>query len=394
MKKINTFIFFFSGIFLSLSAYPCSNVMVSGDGFAAVARSMDLEANTGNLFGLGLAGEKNTSNINIPQQYPIKAITWKNKYSFLGQTGFGLPIICDGINSQGLYAGFLYLPGMARYPNYNPKDNRRELAVTNTINYILGTSRNVTDALKNLNHVQLVFSAVQVNKKFATFPVHLVIRDKTGHSAVIEWVNHKTRVYDNAGPVLTNSPSYPWQVKNAKKYNYTFTGNTNKKWDGLYMNGSGFYGIPGDWTPPSRFVRLTQVTRHMPKPANEKQALYLSYSALQSAIVPLGANSAASIWLSLSDLKNSTYYFRPIFFVVSDKNDIQTYKMSPAYGQELQGYNVKQFARKYNQHTQLPKNWIHVKIKQGNIAKNIKQLNAEALSPTSGKSTVKFKLVN
>ncbi len=381
-------------LLFSQLAFPCSNVMISGNGFSAVARTMDLESNTGDTFGLGLVGEHNTSNINMPQKAAIKAVSWSTQYPFLGQTGFGLPNLLDGINSKGVYAAFLYLPGISKFPFYNPKDKRPELAITDLINYILGTSNSVKDAINHIRKFQLVFGAIQVGKYFASFPIHLIIRDRSGHSAVIEWINHKTHIYNSAGPVLTNSPAYPWQMKNAKRYNYTFTGNTARKWDGLYMNGSGFYGIPGDWTPPSRFARAAQVIRHLPKPANETQAMYLAYSAIQSDVVPLGSNSAATIWMSLSDLKNSTYYFRPIFYVVSDNKGIQTYKMSPAYATTLKGYHVADISRKYKSSATLPKQWVHARIQQGTIAPNPKQLVDEALSPTPGPSKVKFRLVN
>ena len=68
--------------------------------------------------------------------------------------------------------------------------------------------------------------------------------------------------------------------------------------------------------------------------------------------------------------------------------------MSPAYSQNLQAYSVSKIANKYANSTKLPKNWTHALIKQGAIAPNIKQLKAEALSPTPGRSSVKFKLIN
>ncbi len=314
MRKLVLILPFVAAGFLSVSAtsQACSDIAVTGNGFAAVARTLDFEANTGSLFGLSHVGDKNTSNVNWPQSFPVHAKSWVTKYSFMGQTAFGTNVILDGINSQGVYAGFLYLPEFTRYPVANAKDSRPELAVTDTANYVLATADSVNQAVKELKQVQLVKSAVQKGSKFLFVPVHLVIRDKTGNSAVVEWIDGKTVIHQPAGDVLTNSPPLDWQLNNAKKYDYTSTSNTNRKWDGHYMNGSGFYGVPGDWTPPGRFARAAAVLKSMPKPNSESQALALAYQALQTVAVPLGVNPSPTLWMSLADLKNNIYYFHPV----------------------------------------------------------------------------------
>ena len=48
-------------------------------------------------------------------------------------------------------------------------------------------------------------------------PAHAAIYDSTGKGIVVEFVGGKMYVYDNIG-VMTNSPTYNWQVTNLRNY--------------------------------------------------------------------------------------------------------------------------------------------------------------------------------
>lgn len=111
-------------------------------------------------------------------------------------------------------------------------------------------------------------------------------------------------------------PPYDWQIDNAETFNDTISGkNKDIKFDNSYMNGSGFYGVPGDWTPPSRFVRAYQLIRNMPKPKTTNQAKALALEALHTVEVPLGVNPAPTAWETMADLVNAKYYFKNLFFI-------------------------------------------------------------------------------
>jgi penicillin V acylase-like amidase (Ntn superfamily) len=350
------------GLFLSValmgSVFACSNVAVSGNGYTAVARSMDLTINTGNVFALGRRGEKNTSDLNMG---PADAtpVTWVNSHNFMGQTGMAGPDILDGINDAGVYVGFLYLPAVTQYPAYHAKRNKPVLGIANLLNYILGTSSSVNEALKKLSQVQLVISAAPLYPKkqkgvYAIFPIHAVIRDKTGDSAVLEFVGGKTVIYHPAGNVMTNSPVFSWQLKNAAKYHFATIQESHKTFDGLPMHGSGFWGVPGDWTPPSRFARATQVVRNMPTPKNEQDALQLAMMALETMQVPLGTNPSATIWESLADLNQSIYYFKNMYSV-----EKPTYYHSVLNVMHpWQRYNLPKIA----QEKSLPPTWVSARL--------------------------------
>jgi choloylglycine hydrolase len=402
---------------LSTISLACSNIFVSGpNNIAAVARTMDLELNTGDTFGFGGVGWKNTSNIDMPQKGPIHGMKWTNKYGFIGQSMFKTYVITDGMNSQGLYAAWLDLPDVSLYPSYNPMNKKPEIGIGDLTDYVLGTSKNVPEALANIKKTQPILDALSLKIKnkmyFGGSAVHLVLRDEAGNAAVVEWTkfkgkpvmhyyfhkagtdtvvesmpnqNTKPIVFKNAlGSATTNSPDYAWQLKNTAKYNSLFTGSTGKRWGGAHMNGSGMYGIPGSWTPPSRFARGTQLVRVMPKPQTENEAMVLAYEALETMITQIGTNPAASLWATMSDLHNKIYYFKPLLYVAPNFKTNHLAIKVPPFDTPWQKYDVKQLTAANT----VPQGWIKAQASQGEVATKAQAAKVKQMtySPTPGKS--------
>ncbi len=379
----------FIGLFNLSSTFACSNVFITGNHCAVVGRTMDFPFNTGGVVGYGLKGDKNVSFLNMeaPSLQP-KATVWVNQHNYLGETFLDSNVVIDGINDAGVYAGFLYLPDFTEYPVYNSHDKRTLLSATDTINYILGSASSVDEALKLIRQQQIVMSGAEtkVDGKSGIYiatPCHLTIRDRTGHSAVIEWVKGKTVIYDHAGPVLTNSPTYDWQVKNAQRYDYVTSFNIDAKYEGSYMNGTGFTGMPGDFSPPSRFARATQLIKHMPAPQNDQTAVRMALTALESIQVPIGASDSPSLWKTVIDLNKGTYYFYPMYSLVPEyavlgQKGVQI--RSPDLMQSWQKYSVADLATP----AKLPSSMTHVSLslpKPGYLKKVISVVNMPTQGP-------------
>lgn len=187
-------------------------------------------------------------------------IQWSNPYGFVGmhamkhvtdELGFGL-MMFDGLNEHGLSAGFLWL-WVTDYPGL-PMQPEHSLSIVDTVPYILGNFKTVTEVKAALTDPKNAkFAAIWAEpavRKLA--PLHLIVRDLEGKSLLVEWIEGKQLVYD--GPVvddigvLTNDPVYPQQLKELAKYRKV----TPK--DGLY-------GIPGDASMQSRFIRVAMLRR-------------------------------------------------------------------------------------------------------------------------------------
>lgn len=403
-------------------ASACSNVFVAatnestGETHASVTRTMDLWL-LGDYFRYGVVGDENTSNINMPQSGPANPKHWTNAYGFLGQSALGTYILNDGVNTEGLYGGILELPGFTQYPEYNPADSRPEVGVLELVTYALGSAKDVPDLIDvdartgKLLEIQPVIDAGEpVKGDFESFPGHLVFRDKAGNSAVIEWIKGKThfyvhkagasevveiidgdskyrKVYKNTeGAILTNAPPYGWHLKSVDRlgYNKKYNGNTNKKWQGEFLNGSALMGTAGDYTPVSRFLRGTTVARLYPKPNTQAEAMSAAYSIIQTIAVPLGSNPQPSSWISWVDLENSIYNFKPLNDALMS-GDGRVRRLDVKLVQtnlfDWQSYDCKKIT---SGQEPPPESWRRITVAPGDAVTDPDAIRAKIAKPTDG----------
>jgi len=156
---------------------------------------------------------------------------------------------------------------------------------------------------------------------------HYIVHDASGKSIVIEYVGGKLNVHDNPLGVLTNSPAFDWHMTNLRNYvNFSMTNVPPVKLGSIKLlpfgQGSGMLGLPGDFTPPSRFVRAVAFSQSVFKPKTGADAVLEAFHILNQFDIPKGAarehekdehgNILAdyTIWTSASDLKAMQYYFR------------------------------------------------------------------------------------
>jgi len=268
-------------------------------------------------------------------QIPNKQLTqWKNKYGYFGRAAFAGEKIIDGMNTQGLSVSILYLPG-TKFPAYDPKDQKPVLGIYDIASYLLSQARTVSEGLELLHSLQLVQSAVK--EKEGTFikdiPIHYVMRDKKGGSAVIEFIDGKTKIHEAAGEILTNAPSLDWQLQNAnyydalraddKKPNEKFSKNFHD-YEKIYETSSfkgeaNLMGMPGDSTPPSRFARARVLLNNFPDPSSKQVALYQASSLIDSLAVPALKGSSPTLWSSIKDLDEGVYYVKNVALFQGDR---------------------------------------------------------------------------
>ena len=89
---------------------------------------------------------------------------------------------------------------------------------------------------------------------------HFFLQDKSGKSLVVEPVDGTLKVHDAPLGVMTNAPTYDWHMTNLANYvNLSVKDIDQTKVGGVtvpaFGAGTGLLGLPGDFTPPSRFVR-------------------------------------------------------------------------------------------------------------------------------------------
>lgn len=303
------------------SSLACTDFrVITKDAATIIGRSLefglDLQSNV-------VASPRGTAfNPKAPDGNP--SLAWKAKYGYVYMNALNSPLVLDGMNEEGLSFEYLYLPAYTQYPTVPAGADNRAIPYYLFGNWILGNFKTVDelrDALKNVIVFQQPIPGIPANE---TFEVHAIIHDASGKELVVEFVNGQMKLHDGVG-VVTNGPTYEWQVNNLKNYlqlsPYTpqpitsqgFTYSSNGQ-------GSGMLGLPGDQSPPSRLVK-TATYLHYSLPANNAaEGVTLAEHILNSVDIPLGISRAKQAngpdsydytqWIVVKDLANKVFYYR------------------------------------------------------------------------------------
>jgi choloylglycine hydrolase len=197
---------------------------------------------------------------------------WKVKHGYVGLNVDEDPTtVADGMNEKGLAIGVLYLPGFAEYLPADASMRDKSVGSWEVANYILANCATVEEAAAALQNDLYV-----VQEEFPAFkmlmPFHWWIGDASGKVIIAEYVGGKLAIHDAPLGVLTNSPPYEWQQINVSNYVDLSPVNVPERKLGdftsiNYGQGSGAVGLPGDMTPPSRFIRVALFS-HWATPAD------------------------------------------------------------------------------------------------------------------------------
>ncbi len=300
-------------------ANACTDFLVkTQDGSCVVGRSMEWGLDLGSYVCLYPRGEARSS------QAPggKTGLKWISNYGYLTLDCHNMPIAVDGMNEKGLSVGLLWLPGTV-YQDVPADHPEVALSMVDIGHWMLGeftTVEQVKDAMKKVR-----VWAPSLADWGGNPTAHISIHDAEGHSAVIEFVDGQQKTYDNNSiQVLTNAPTFDWHRTNIRNYIKLSPESTRSVTLGdTVLNspgqGGGFLGIPGDWTPPSRFVRTTSMLAFAKPASNATEGVNLALHLLNAVDIPLGTirenakdfeHSDYTQWIDIKDLKNQVFYFR------------------------------------------------------------------------------------
>ena len=218
---------------------------------------------------------------------------WKNQYGFVGINADGLPYATDGMNEAGLTVGALFFPGFARYQEVKADELATTVSNVDLVNYILSNFKTVDEVRAAIPKIRVVRNA-EIEKEFGTpLPLHHIVSDATGASIVIEYMNGRLAMTDNKVGAMTNSPNYDWHLLNLRNYaNLTPQAARPHAIDGVSLApfgaGSGMLGLPGDFTPPSRFVRAVAFVNTMIPAKDAADAVDAASVMLNNFDIPKG----------------------------------------------------------------------------------------------------------
>ncbi|MFO0917633.1 MAG: choloylglycine hydrolase family protein [Planctomycetaceae bacterium] len=304
---------------MSANSSACTGITIKPkDGSVVFARTLEFAADLKSNVIVVPRGRESVGT--APGNQP--GLRWKNKYAAVGANAFGLPVIIDGLNDQGLHVGLFYFPGFAKYQQVTAQDSGKALAPWELGSYLLGTCRDINEATAAAKGV-LVGEVVQPDMGIVP-PAHYIVTDAGGNSVVLEYVEGKLLIHANPFGVMSNAPTFDWHMTNLG--NYVTLSKKNVERVDLAGNeikglgqGSGMLGLPGDFTPPSRFVRAVAYSKTALPVTTAKEGVLQAFHILNQFDIPKGAAQGVehgqevydyTLWTSAADLKNLRYYFR------------------------------------------------------------------------------------
>jgi choloylglycine hydrolase len=302
------------------AAQACTDFRTTAkDGTVLIARSMEFAADLKSNLCTSPRGR--VFNNTAPTGKP--GLSWKAKYGYLYLNGFNIDGSVDGMNEQGLSFGALYLPGETQYQVIPSGQENRALPYTQFGDWVLSNFKTVDEVKKVLPNV-LVFAQKLPVTGNMIFPLHASIYDATGKGLVVEFIKGKVNVYENHLGILTNSPTYDWHLTNLRNYlNLTPLTPTPILTKGITFaatgQGAGMVGLPGDVSPPSRFVKVAIMQQTVFPVANAMDALNLAGHIMNNVDIPLGfvreaktgrATNEYTQWVIFKDLTHKNIYFR------------------------------------------------------------------------------------
>lgn len=248
---------------------------------------------------------------------------FKAKYGMVGLAIVQKEFVAEGLNEAGLSAGLFYFPHYGKYEAYDAARNASTVADLQLVTWMLSQFSTIDQVKKALSGIRVV----TVDSSGASSTVHWRIGDAQGNQVVLEYIDGTPHFYDNKVGVLTNSPDFPWQVTNLNNYVNLYPGGASPQRLGevtirAFGAGSGFHGIPGDVTPPSRFVRAAFYKATAPQCNTAYDAVLQSFHILNNFDIPIGIEHAigkapdipsATQWTSAIDLTHRKVYYRTAY---------------------------------------------------------------------------------
>ncbi len=271
----------------------------------------------------------------IPRDHTVKSFVpggtadgmeFTSRFGFVGLGVEQPEFIIDGTNEAGLSAALFYFPAYGKYVDYDPAYNEKTLADFQVVSWILSQFSTIDQVKKAIQGVRIV----NIDNRTAT--VHWRIAEASGREVVLEITDGVPHFFENQVGVLTNAPGFEWMVTNLNNYVNLRPGTagptTMKTALGdvtltAFGSGSGFLGLPGDMTPPSRFVRASFFQSYSLPQKTGYDTVLQAFHILNTFDVPLGIQfgvgaapnnmPAATQWTIATDLTNRKVYYHTMY---------------------------------------------------------------------------------
>ncbi|WP_312367697.1 linear amide C-N hydrolase [Ensifer sp.] len=254
------------------------------------ARSMDWKSDVAtNLWVLPRGIKRNG-------QAGPNSFEWTAKYGSVVATGYDVSTT-DGVNEAGLNANLLWLVE-SEYPKFD--QSKPGLTIAAWAQYVLDSFETVEEAVAALEKEPFTIVTDNVPGENRLTTLHLSISDRTGDSAIVEYIGGKQVIHhDRKYQVMTNSPTFDQQLA------------LNSYWKQI----GGTVMLPGTNRASDRFARASFYVNAIPKEEDANRALASVFSVIRNVSVPYGLNTpeepniSSTRWRTVVDHKRKLYFF-------------------------------------------------------------------------------------
>ncbi|KPJ68581.1 hypothetical protein AMJ44_06140 [candidate division WOR-1 bacterium DG_54_3] len=325
-------------ILIAVASSACTDFQVKAkDGSVIISRSMEFAIDLRSEVAAFPRGQKYTS----VNEKGVKGISWTSKYGFLAVDAFGeQEAIMDGMNEAGLSVEFLWFPG-SQFQKAVPG---KFIDVSDMAKWMLGSFATVDEVKQAVKKVKVV--SVYIEELNQAPGMHCAVHDAKGGNIVIEFIGGETRVTDNPLGVMTNRPSIDWHLTNLRNYfSLEQEDITTRELGGIEMESTGagnsWLGLPGDWMPPSRFVKVAYLIHTADPPENAEAALNFAQHVMNTVDIPYGLVRehlagktiyGYTQWVVFKDLTNRVLYFNSYQDLVLKKVDLKKLNLKAGAG--------------------------------------------------------------
>ena len=256
-----------------------------------------------------------------PRQFPLqfhKMPALETHQSIIGMASVaeGYPLYAEGVNESGVYMAGLNFPGNASYP---PEGGAGEaLAPYELIPWLLGTCKTAAEAAEHMKRIPLL--GVPFRPDMPLAPLHWHIADRHG-AFVAEPMEDGVKVYPDPVGVLTNNPPFPFHRTNLTQYRGLSAAQPDNTLDPAlelptFGQGMGAIGLPGDWSPASRYLRAAFCKRNSVCENSEESSVSQFFHLLDTVAMPRGAvrtpegNCDITRYSCCINTATGTYYYK------------------------------------------------------------------------------------
>ena len=255
-----------------------------------------------------------------PREYTFDFEKGKHETRFaligIGCVKKGVPLYYDAMNECGLFAAALNFPKSCAY--HGEIAGKVNVPSYELISRILRECDSLESARTLLENVNVTRYGFDVT--LPPSPLHFIIADRHG-AVCAESVREGLRIYDDPFGVMTNEPPFPYHMTNLTNYQSlraSVPENTlcpDVKLD-AYSRGMGAFGLPGDFSSVSRFVRAVFLKNHTEKYGTDCAAeISRFFHIADSVAVPYGSvrtkenACVATLYTSCACADTLSYYF-------------------------------------------------------------------------------------